>query len=409
MQILWISYTSSWTPTLVDLIKRENRLAIIVPTGGKVVNYEQIDDVDYYYLHLHPQDTMKRMNRNNFEHYQTIITKVNPDIIHVHGTELNFAQVQNYTSIPVVISIQGILQACKPFINNYLQEVTIRPFRTIKNRIGRGGYLVMNKRINKGVQEYEKEMLQKGKYFFCRTNWDKAQITFNNPQAQIFQGEELLRPDFYQKADSWKIHNCQRHSIFIPSGFNPIKGMYLAVKTLALLKNFYPHVSLNIPGIGETEFYRQGIRDWLLGEEYIRYTRHLIFENKLKDNIHFLGKLNAEEMTIQMQKANIFLSPSSIDNSPNVVGEATMIGTPIVATAVGGVLSMLKDEISCLFAPAGDEYTIAYQIKRLFDNDSLATKISQGAYQVALKRHNKQITIQQYLNAYQAIIEQEKK
>lgn len=135
----------------------------------------------------------------------------------------------------------------------------------------------------------------------------------------------------------------------------------------------------------------------------------MIFENKLKDNIHFLGKLNAEEMTIQMQKANIFLSPSSIDNSPNVVGEATMIGTPIVATAVGGVLSMLKDEISCLFAPAGDEYTIAYQIKRLFDNDSLATKISQGAYQVALKRHNKQITIQQYLNAYQAIIEQEKK
>ena len=69
MQILWISYISSWTPTLVDLIKRENRLAIIVPTGGKVVNYEQIDDVDYYYLHLHPQDTMKRMNRNNFEHY----------------------------------------------------------------------------------------------------------------------------------------------------------------------------------------------------------------------------------------------------------------------------------------------------------------------------------------------------
>lgn len=37
---------------------------------------------------------MKRMTRENFEHYQTVITKVMPDIIHVHGTELNFAQIK---------------------------------------------------------------------------------------------------------------------------------------------------------------------------------------------------------------------------------------------------------------------------------------------------------------------------
>lgn len=406
MQILWISYINSWTPTLANSIKKGNKLSIIVPTGGKNVDYEQVDDIDYYYLHIRSKDTMKRMSRNNFERYQTVITKVTPDIIHVHGTELNFAQIQNYTSIPVIISIQGILQAYRQFRNNYLQDSMIKPFCTIKNRIGCGGYLVMNKKFDRGTREYEKEILQKSKYFFCRTNWDRAQITFNNPQAQIFQGEELLRPDFYQKSGSWNLHDCQRYSIFMPSGFNPIKGMYLAVKTLGLLKKLYPHVSLNIPGIKESEFYRQGISDWLFGEEYIRYTRHLILKNGLKESIHFLGRLNAEEMATQMQKANVFLSPSSIDNSPNAVGEATMIGMPIVTTAVGGVLSMLKDEVSCLFTPAGDEYTMAYQIMRLFESDSLATNIAQGAYQVALKRHNKQTTVQQYLNAYQTIIEQ---
>lgn len=406
MQILWISYINSWTPTLVSLLKKENKLSIIVPTGGKSTDYEQVDDVDYYYLHIPPKDTMKRMTRENFEHYQTVITKVMPDIIHVHGTELNFAQIQNYTSIPIITSIQGILQAYRLFSSNYLQDSIIKPFRTIKNRMGKGGYLVMNKKFDRGTWEYEKEILQKGKYFFCRTNWDRAQIIFNNPQAQIFQGEELLRPNFYQKSNSWNLHDCQRYSIFMPSGFNPIKGMYLAVKTLALLKKFYPHVSLNIPGIKETEFYRQGMLDWLLGEEYIRYTRHLVLKNGLKENIHFLGRLCAEEMAMQMQKANVFLSPSSIDNSPNAIGEATMIGMPIVTTAVGGVLSMLKDESSCLFTPAGDEYTMAYQIKRLFDSDSLTTNIAQGAYQVALKRHDRQTTVQQYLNAYQTIIEQ---
>ena len=174
MQILWISYINSWTPTLANSIKKGNKLSIIVPTGGKNVDYEQVDDIDYYYLHIRSKDTMKRMSRNNFERYQTVITKVTPDIIHVHGTELNFAQIQNYTSIPVIISIQGILQAYRQFSNNYLQDSMIKPFCTIKNRIGCGGYLVMNKKFDRGTREYEKEILQKSKYFFCRTNWDRA-------------------------------------------------------------------------------------------------------------------------------------------------------------------------------------------------------------------------------------------
>lgn len=63
MQILWISYINSWTPTLVSLLKKENKLSIIVPTGGKSTDYEQVDDVDYYYLHIPPKDTMKRMTQ----------------------------------------------------------------------------------------------------------------------------------------------------------------------------------------------------------------------------------------------------------------------------------------------------------------------------------------------------------
>ena len=78
MQILWISYINSWTPTLANSIKKGNKLSIIVPTGGKNVDYEQVDDIDYYYLHIRSKDTMKRMSRNNFERYQTVITKVTP-------------------------------------------------------------------------------------------------------------------------------------------------------------------------------------------------------------------------------------------------------------------------------------------------------------------------------------------
>lgn len=111
-------------------------------------------------------------------------------------------------------------------------------------------------------------------------------------------------------------------------------------------------------------------------------------------------------MMRQMQRAHVFLSPSSIDNSPNAIGEATMIGIPIVTTPVGGVTSFLKDEETALFAPAGDPYMIAYQIKRIFDNDNLAITLSKNAQKIALERHDIDKTTKQYLNIYRQIIQQ---
>lgn len=224
----------------------------------------------------------------------------------------------------------------------------------------------------------------------------------------IFHGEEILRDPFYSHSGQWKHEACIPHRIFMPSGFNPIKGLHLAIKSIALLKPFYPDIKLTVPGLPLHIFKYSRIKSKLCGEEYVNYVKHLVSINGLENHVEFLPRLNAEEMAKEMLKANVFLSPSSIDNSPNAVGEATMIGVPIVVTPVGGIPSFLRDEDSCLLAAAGDEYIMAYQIKRVFDDAPLATKLSEGAFKVALKRHNKEVATMQYLDAYKQIINQNK-
>ncbi len=54
-----------------------------------------------------------------------------------------------------------------------------------------------------------------------------------------------------------------------------------------------------------------------------------------------MGSLNAEEMKEQYLLANVFASPSSIENSPNFCREAMILGTPVVSSDVGGVKNML--------------------------------------------------------------------
>lgn len=404
MKVLWISYISSWTPTLLNAIKHEVEVAFIIPTGGFENFCHTEDGVTYYSLHLTANEIKRTMTRETFRKYLKVLEIEKPLLIHVHGTETNFAQVQNFTDIPVVVSIQGILDGYKPYYNNFLRDKMLRKYNSLKNILGYGGLRGVVHNFDKGTEQFERDILTKSKYFFCRTNWDKAWVKFSNPNAKIFQGEELLRKAFYENAHSWSIDKCVRHSIFMPSGFNPIKGMYLAVKALHLLKSFYDDVHLVVPGVSKDEVFVPRWKGLLFGEKYIRYIRHLIEEYSLHDDISFLGRLSAEGMVEQMQKAHVFLSPSSIDNSPNAVGEATMIGTPVVTTPVGGVPSMLKDEESCLFAPAGDDHMMAYQIMRIFEDVNLACNLSKNEGIVANRRHDKVIVPQNYIDSYKLII-----
>lgn len=402
MKILWISFIGSWTFPLLNQIKKNNETGIIIPNiEGKYNTYKK-EQISFFELSLKKHELYENMNISTFMKYKKIIDTFNPDIIHIHGTEKNLAQIQNYIKdIPIVISIQGLLTGCKKYTFNYLETTEVKKNCTLKNRFGFGGIKLMDKSINRG-KYYELDILKNGKYFIGRTYWDKAHVMFNNTKALYYHGEELLREEFYNYASSWDIKKCQKHTIFMPSGFNPIKGLHLALKTVYLLKQYFPDVELIVPGISTKQIKRFTNR--VYGEEYIIYCVNLIKEYGIESNIKFLSRLDAKGMTEEMQKAHVFLSPTSIDNSPNAVGEATMIGVPIVTTPVGGIPSILKDENDVLFAPAGDPYMMAYQIKRIFEDDNLATMLSNNAYQTAIKRHDIFKTVNQYNSIYEEII-----
>lgn len=407
MKILWISFNGSWTLPLLNAISETNveDLRLIIPViGGKIEKCEVIGRVMYITVPFGKHELLHNMNISTFNKLKKYIDQYKPDVIHIHGTEKNIGQIQNYIKdIPIIISIQGILQAYRPFYLNYLEKKELYSFRTIKNWLGRGGVNRM-KRVFDGGKYYEADMIRNGKYFFARTNWDKSHILFDNLKATIFHGEELLRDDFYINGGSWNVEKCNRYTIFMPCGLGPIKGLHQAIETVRLLKRVYPSIRLVVPGMERRVMRRGKFADFLFGEEYIRYVKSLIKKYDLKENVVFLDRLDAGGMVEQMKNANAFLSPTSVDNSPNAVGEATMIGMPIVVTSVGGIQSFLKDEKECLFVPSGDPYLMAFQLKRIFENDELAAKLGRNAHLIALVRHNKEMTINQYIDAYKFVI-----
>ena len=47
-------------------------------------------------------------------------------------------------------------------------------------------------------------------------------------------------------------------------------------------------------------------------------------------------------------KCGMFVCPSSIENSPNSIVEAALMGTPVIASRVGGIPDVLEDKTQCL-------------------------------------------------------------
>ena len=113
-------------------------------------------------------------------------------------------------------------------------------------------------------------------------------------------------------------------------------------------------------------------------------------------------------MAEQYKLANIFICPSSIENSPNSLGEAQLVGVPCIASYVGGVPSMITNEISGLLYQFDEHEMLASLVCKIFSDDDLALKLSQQGIITAEKRHNKKINAQTTFAIYNSIINQTK-
>ena len=62
--------------------------------------------------------------------YLSVVDKVKPDIIHIHGTENPFGYIIDKTNIPIVISIQGNITVC---YHKYLSGIEKKYFSVYNN------------------------------------------------------------------------------------------------------------------------------------------------------------------------------------------------------------------------------------------------------------------------------------
>ncbi len=354
-----------------------------------------INDIHYYTIIRKPRKIVEqlklflgadsvRAERSSWTYYKhefiRIITDFKPDVIYVFGSETELGLISLVTKIPIILHIQGILN---PYLNAYMppgfswHDNRCGLLSFYKNRMGR---IDWNRRCYR-----ERIIIENINNYFGRTTWDKRLVRLMNPTCHYYECWEILRNEFY-------ISGCRtipERPVIVSVISSPhYKGFDVILKTAKLLKEFvFKDFVWSVYGNVQPASAEQHTG---------------ILHDKV--NVCLRGVATAGNMVKELLNSSVYVHPSYIDNSPNSLCEAQILGCAVVATNVGGVSSLIEEGKTGFLVPANDPYQLAFLIKELCTDFNLNQTIGSEAKRVATKRHNGQKISNSIIEALNNII-----
>lgn len=411
MRVLWFSPV----PSLFDERKRGTWVAALeaaVKTYSKNIElgiafeYEkkafkkEIDGVTYYPVSPGNSGALSflRNEKARWEKlrllYLDALNDFKPDIIQCFGSEWPYGLIAKDTAVPVIIHMQGFLNIYhameKISYSNaeYSRYYRTKPLRGFKHGIESGSNKISDLR--------EMEIMKENRFFMGRTAWDKNIVKyFGSEESVFYYCAEAMRPEIYGSPVAWTFDSSSMSAedpMRIVSVINSsvLKGSEMILRCADFLKNTM-HFDF----------------EWRVAMDILNYDRYELKTGiKHEDvNVKLLGALPAGEIAEELRRAEVYVHPSIIDNSPNSLCEAQLIGTPVIAANVGGVPSLAEDGKTGLLYPYNEFHTLAFMLMDIHGNREKLETMSNLERETSHERHDPEIIVSRLEEIYRDVLE----
>ena len=351
-----------------------------------------------------------------------VIKEFAPDVIHCFGTEYGHTKAVLQAApdkAKVLVGVQGLCTLCAVSYMASLPE-TVRKTVTFRDWLKKDSLPQQQEKFAlRGARE--EAAVRAAVHVTGRTDWDRYYIRKWNPDVIYHHMNETLRPEFY--TGKWEMAACEPYRIFVSQGDYPLKGLHFLLLALGELKEIFPGIRVCVAGNSLVE--TRNWKDRIKRSAYGAYLRKLIRKYDLEDRVEFAGRLTASEMKAQYLKANVFVCCSSVENSPNSLGEAMILGVPCVAADVGGVPSLFDGQKDGILyrgsrTPGAEEHReepqpekersveeVADELKealqKMFLNPDFSCACGESARKHAMHTHNRELNYERMLAIYREI------
>jgi spore coat protein SA len=207
---------------------------------------------------------------------------------------------------------------------------------------------------------------------------DRAQTVYNGVDTTHFVGNEFIQ----------NTHDPQKPKLLYVGRISPEKGIHDLVDSFQEVLKHYPEASLDLVG-AETnaakEFVIRINDDPIVTDlasffpgSYLEQVKNRI-PASVSDRINFVGSIDQEKLLKYYWEADILVNPSLSESFGMSLAEAMATQTPVIATRVGGMTSVVDEgKTGLLVEPANPSALARGILDLLSDRDRLQTMGIEG-------------------------------
>jgi glycosyltransferase involved in cell wall biosynthesis len=320
-------------------------------------------------------------NRDAARRFDELCATFNPDVIHVHGIHRQISPsilgIARRRSIHVVQSLHDYHHVCPADVLLYAGRETCEPRRCGEIWYGPAiaGRCVRRSLSASAVSAAETSFQRLSRAY------ERSVVRFISPS--VFLADSML-------AGGWEIPidvvpNATSCEAVLPgdrSGFCLIgrlsheKGVRFALEAARAVGG-----RVTVAGEGP------------LGQEL----------RAAYPDVAFVGRLDSTAVADLVRRSMAVIVPSVwFENAPMSVLEAMSSGTPVIASAIGGIPEQITDGVDGLLVQPGEVDALAVAMRALLEDSTLATRLGTAARATVAQRFSPELHLQGLLACYRA-------
>lgn len=210
----------------------------------------------------------------------------------------------------------------------------------------------------------------------CEEEADQFRLHYGDPRGRL----EIIAPGvehaFFAPGDRSGARRAlgfdlDRPMLLFVGRIQPLKGPDVAIRALAALGDPRAHLVI-VGGASGLDGDSEAIR-----------ARALVDELGLRDRVRFVDPQPHHILSTYYRAADVVLAPSRSESFGLVALEAAACGIPVVASAVGGLLSLVDDGSTGRLIEGRDPDDYARAVAEILGNDVLRSSMSSAAVERA--------------------------
>ena len=127
-------------------------------------------------------------------------------------------------------------------------------------------------------------------------------------------------------------------------------------------------------------------------------------EPQIKGKVVYCLDRSWQDAMLIMKSSDVVVVPSRMESLPTTIKEALFLKIPVVATNVGGIPELIKNNETGFLVPSDDPQKIAESVNKLLENKQNANQFADAGYEFIKNNMTWDVILLKYIEFYENLL-----